>query len=160
MPGFRIRVLRTEDGSWVRTLLTQRWYSPRIVTRGRVHQADQLPGFIAEDASGLLGLTTYRLEAGQCEVVTLDSLAGRRGIGTALLAAVQAAARAAGCRRLWLITTNDNLQALRFYQRRGLVLAALHRDALRESRKLKPEIGAIGADGIPLRDEIELELRL
>ena len=84
----------------------------------------------------------------------------RVGAGTALIEAVAGAARAAGCARLWLITTNDNLRALRFYQRRGFRLAALHRDALARSRELKPSIAEIGLDGIPLRDELELELDL
>ena len=70
------------------------------------------------------------------------------------------AARAGQCTRLWLITTNDNLRALRFYQRRGFRLAALHRDALETSRRLKPSISEIGFHGIPLRDELELERSL
>jgi RimJ/RimL family protein N-acetyltransferase len=69
-------------------------------------------------------------------------------------------ARQAGCQRLWLITTNDNLTALRFYQKRGFTLAALHRNALKQSRKIKPEIPLVGNHGIPLRDEIELEMIL
>lgn len=66
----------------------------------------------------------------------------------------------AGCRRLWLVTCNDNLKALGFYQKRGFCLTALHRNVLEVSRKLKPEIPQIGMDGIPLRDEIEMELIL
>jgi hypothetical protein len=57
-----------------------------------------------------------------------------------------------------LVTTNDNLNALRFYQKRGFVLVAVHRNALEVSRKLKPEIPLVGMDSIPLRDEIELEM--
>lgn len=62
--------------------------------------------------------------------------------------------------RLWLITTNDNMEALRFYQKRGFILSALYPNALEESRKLKPEIPEVGLEGIPLRDEIELEFKL
>jgi len=119
-----------------------------------------LPAFVAEDATRLLGLLTYRIADRQCEIVSLDSLVERRGVGTALLVAMQRAARDAGCRRLWLVTTNDNLAALRFYQRRGFLLVALHRNALDLSRRLKPEIPPVGRGGIPLRDELELELPL
>ena len=84
-------------------------------------------------------------------------LVGDRGVGTALIKAVIAAARAAGCRRLWLITTNDNLRALGFYQKRGFALVAVHRNALDRSREMKPQIGFIGENGIPLRGKIELE---
>jgi ribosomal protein S18 acetylase RimI-like enzyme len=87
-------------------------------------------------------------------------LVQRRGVGSALLERVAAEARSRSCRRLWLITTNDNLNALGFYQRRGLRLVALRRDAIAEARKLKPEISAVGAQGIPIRDDIELELAL
>ena len=141
-------------------MLTQRWHSARIVTRGRVHQADELPGFVAELGGQLAGLVTYRLDAHECEIVSLDSLVQGRGIGAALIAAVRDAARAAGCARLWLITTNDNLSALRFYQKRGFTLVAVHRNALEVARRLKPEIALVGVDGIPLRDEIELEMTL
>ncbi len=106
------------------------------------------------------GLVTYRLEAVECEIVTIDSLIEGIGIGTALIDTVKAAAVAAKCERLWLITTNDNVKALRFYQRRGFALVAVYRNALEESRRLKPEIPLVGMHGIPLRDEIELELRL
>lgn len=160
MAALETRALRADDQDWVRRLLEQRWLSAQIVTRGRVHDADNLPGFVAEGPGGRLGLLTYCLDADQCEVVTLDSLAERQGVGTALLAAVEHAARQGGCRRLWLITTNDNLHALRFYQQRGFALVALHRNALDVSRQLKPEIPLIGMDDIPLRDEVELEMTL
>ena len=96
----------------------------------------------------------------ECEVITLNSLRAEIGVGSSLLGAAREAARAASCRRIWLITTNDNLAALKFYQKRGWRLAAIHRDALEESRRLKPEIPRVGIDGIPLRDEIELEIPL
>jgi ribosomal protein S18 acetylase RimI-like enzyme len=80
------------------------------------------------------------------------------GVGTALLAAANAAAYAAGCSTLWLVTTNDNLDALRFYQRRGFRVRAVRPGAVDDARAtLKPEISSTGAYGIPLRDEIELE---
>jgi len=119
-----------------------------------------LPGFIAEVDNRPVGLLTYHVEDDQCEVVSLNSLREGMWIGSSLLDAAKEAAQAAGCRRMWLITTNDNLAALGFYQKRGWRLVAIHRDALEESRRLKPEIPAVGIDGIPVRDEIELEMLL
>ncbi len=96
----------------------------------------------------------------QCEVLTLHATEQWHGVGTALIEAVEQMAAGHGCARLWLITTNDNADALRFYQRRGFQLAAIHRRAVDDSRsRLKPEIPAAGAYGIPIRDEIELEKR-
>ena len=107
-----------------------------------------------------VGLLTYAVRDGACEVVTLDSFAERRGVGSALLEAVREVAAAAGCERLWLSTTNDNLAALRFYQRRGWDLVALHRDVVAQWRRSKPVIPERGRDEIPLRHALELELRL
>ena len=161
MPGFEIRALNDGDREWVARLLTEHWASPRIVSRGRVYDGDRLPGFAAVRDGRPIGLATYRIDGGDCEIVTLNSLAERQGVGSALIDAVKDVARQAGCRRLWLITTNDNVSALRFYQKRGFVLVAVHRGALEEARRrLKPEIPLVGLDGIPLRDEIELELVL
>jgi hypothetical protein len=83
-----------------------------------------------------------------------------QGVGTALIEAVKVAAIEAGCRRLWLMTTNDNLHALGFYQRRGFRLVAVYPGAVDAARLLKPEIPLLGNDGIPIRDEIELEIAL
>lgn len=162
----QLHPIQARDRAWVRQVLRASWGEARVISRGRVHQTDRLPGFIASQEGRRLGLATYQIETGpdagtrQCELVSLDSLAEGQGIGTALVEAVIGAAREAGCWRVWLVTTNDNLPALGFYQKRGFVLVALHRDALAESRRLKASIPEIGRDGIPLRDELELAYRL
>jgi ribosomal protein S18 acetylase RimI-like enzyme len=160
MSGLTVRAICANDLPWVARVLEEHWHSTQIVTRGRTHEADRLPGFAAELEGQPVGLVTYQITGDQCELVSLNSLRASIGIGSALLQTAQQAARAAGCRRLWLITTNDNLAALRFYQKQGWRLVAIHRDAVDESRRLKPEIPLSGIDGIPLHDEIELELLL
>ena len=155
----RVRPLGEADREWATGKLRELW-GEGVVSRGRLLDATVLPGFVAEEDGEPAGLLTYRIDGGDCEVVTINAFPRGSGAGTALIEAAAAAAREAGARRLWLITTNDNLRALRFYQRRGFRLSALHRDALERSRELKPSIPEIGLDGIPLRDELELELRL
>ncbi|MEV4112026.1 GNAT family N-acetyltransferase [Nonomuraea sp. NPDC049695] len=76
-----------------------------------------------------------------------------------LIDAVRAAAAERGATRLCLVTTNDNTHALRFYQRYGFDLIALHRHGVDRARDLKPGIPA-ESDGIPIRHELELELIL
>jgi GNAT superfamily N-acetyltransferase len=154
-----VRPLGDGDHEWAVAKLRELW-GDGVVSRGRMHDPAELPGFLAEEDGQPAGLLTYRIDGGDCEVVTINAFPRGSGAGTALIEAAAAAAREAGARRLWLITTNDNLRALRFYQRRGFRLSALHRDALERSRELKPSIPEIGLDGIPLRDELELELRL
>ncbi|MHC4442518.1 MAG: GNAT family N-acetyltransferase [Planctomycetota bacterium] len=157
MAGFQIRERCDDDGGWVGELLKERWGSTKIVSKGRIYDADRLPGFVAEGDGGYLGLVTYCIDGDECEVVSLDSCAEGRGIGTGLLSRVEEAARAGGCKRLWLATTNDNLKALRFYQKWGLTISVVRCNVLEAYRKLKPQIPLVGFDGIEIRDEIELE---
>jgi ribosomal protein S18 acetylase RimI-like enzyme len=133
-----------------------------MVAHGRVYTIDELDGFaaIAEDGQAWLGLVTFIVEGSLCEITSLDSLREGLGIGTALVREVEQEAHRLGCTRLRLVTTNDNTHALRFYQKYGFELTALRPRAVDESRKLKPSIPLTGNDGIPIRDELELELRL
>ncbi len=159
--GVRIRPRAPGDDVWVRRLLERSWGSQTIVSRGRAHDAAALPGLVALTGDELVGLATLRLgDARECELVTLDAVHAGRGIGSALLAASIEHARLHGCRRLWLVTSNDNLEAMRFYQRRGMSFAALHRGGVDQARRLKPSIPERGLHGIPIRDELELEIRL
>ena len=81
-------------------------------------------------------------------------------MGAKLIQAILKLAADNNYRRVWLITTNDNIGALRFYQKLGFVLSALYPNAIEKSRTIKPEIALVGENGIPIRDEIELEFRL
>ncbi len=148
------------DREWIARVLETRWGSAEIVSRGRRHGADRLPAFVAEVSGARNGLATYWLDDDEAELVSLDALQPRQGIGSALLAAVIDVAREHGCRRLRAITTNDNLDAIRFYQRRGLRLVAVHSNAVDAARAIKPQILDVGHFGIPLHDEIELATNL
>jgi ribosomal protein S18 acetylase RimI-like enzyme len=158
MIGPLIRSIQPADEAWIVQLTKEHWGASFVVAHGVVFHPRELPGFVALDADDrLVGLVTYQIAGNACEVVTLNSVQENHGVGTALLGAVRDAAVRAGCDRIWLITTNDNLHALGFYQRRGYRLVAVHRGALKRSRELKPSIPLVSPDGIPLRDEIELE---
>ncbi len=152
--------LRVDDHAWVEDRLIQYWGSTIVVSRGTVHQANLLPGFIAWHDKKKAGLITYHTEGAQCEVVTLNSFLQGVGIGKLLIESVKIGALKLGCKRMWLITTNDNSPALTFYQKIGFQIAAIHKDALNTSRKLKPEIPNHGYKGNPIRNEIELEIWL
>lgn len=168
--NFSIRPLEYAADTWLDDLLTQSWGSKFIVTRGNKYDATSLPGLVAflpsqsetdkPGASRIIGVILYVIDGVECEIRLVQSLVENQGVATALIQAVKNLAAAQNCRRLWLITTNDNLKAIGFYQRRGFVLAAVHKNALAVSRQLKPEIPEIGLDSIPLRDEIELEMTL
>jgi ribosomal protein S18 acetylase RimI-like enzyme len=157
---FSIYPLTPADRSWVVRFLEEHWGASEIVTRGVLHPADRLPGFCARREGQVIGLVTYQLAGKGCEIISLDSLVEGIGAGSALIHAVQEVAVSAGCERLWLITTNDNTPALRFYQKRGFRLAALHLQAVDQARQLKPSIPPVGIDGIEIHDEVELEMRI
>ena len=176
MTDYRIRPLERSDREWVAHFLDGRWGTTQIVSRGKAVYGHLLPGFIAERASAAeaeesadeppkgesIGLITVHIDGaeGECEITTLDSLTEAAGVGTALVEAVEAWAQEAGMKRLWLVTTNDNLAALKFWQKRGYHLVTVHRNAIARSRRIKPQIPITGLDGITIRDEIELEKRL
>lgn len=153
-----LRRLTSKDLPRLRRFWTDNWGADFVVAHGIIYRPEMVDGFIAFDGDEWVGEVTYAFLEDDCEIVSLDSL--RQGLGTQLIRAVVQEARARNCQRVYLITTNDNLNALGFYQKRGFELVKINRNALNENRKLKPGIPLIGENNIPLRDEIELEMML
>ncbi|MFX0107820.1 MAG: GNAT family N-acetyltransferase [Candidatus Hodarchaeota archaeon] len=155
-----IRAIELQDGEWITEIAREFWISDAVVSRGRVHRVRELPGFIALHNGKKTGFSTFRIDDNECEIVSLVSLVEGIGIGSSLIDAMKRKARSENCRRIWVITTNDNLNAIEYYKKRGFTLVAVHVDAIQEARQLKPEIPQIGEHSIPIRDEIEFELLL
>jgi ribosomal protein S18 acetylase RimI-like enzyme len=153
-----VRVATSDDAAFVRATMLETWQSPMVAVHGELIDATALPALVAWREGERVGLATHRPHPGDSswEVVSLHAVIAGIGAGSALLDEVAEQARAAGARRIWLVTTNDNVAALRFYQRHGMDLVALHRDAVTEGRKLKPSIPH-EVDGIRMRHELELE---
>jgi GNAT superfamily N-acetyltransferase len=154
-----IQIVRTlpSDAPWIEALIRTAWGDALVVVHDTAYRPHALPGLKALMAGQPVGLLTYHVSRGECEIVTLNSLVERAGVGTALMDALVGKSQEENWTRIWLRTTNDNLDALRFYQKRGFSLACIDRHAVERARKLKPAIPSIGDHGIPLRDEIELE---
>ena len=155
-----IRPIDQTDREKVDAFLVRQWYTLQMVVHGEIFDLGTSDGFYSSDRDEITGLVTYRVSGKEMEILSLDSLHEHKGTGTTLLNAAVAEARNSGLERIMLITTNDNLPALRFYQKRGFDLVRIRRNALDQARKIKPEIPLIGMDGIPLKHEIELELIL
>lgn len=145
----------TVDG-YVRCL----WGGPMCAVMGTVYDTRDLPGFVAVEEGALLGALLYRETEAGLEISALFSLIEGQGVGRKLLDAAVHEARRRGFKRVWLITTNDNTKAIRFYQRYGFRLNAVHINAVNEARKLKPSIPVTGEDGIPIEHELEFEITL
>lgn len=155
-----LRRLTRDDLPRLRQHWKEYWGDEFVVAQGVIYHPETLEGFIAVDSHEWVGEITYTFSNGDCEIVSLDSLREGQGIGTKLIDAVLEEARKQNCGRVFLITTNDNLNALGFYQKRGFELVRINRGAINESRKIKPSIPLLGMNDIPLRDEVELEIML
>jgi 2-oxo-4-hydroxy-4-carboxy--5-ureidoimidazoline (OHCU) decarboxylase/GNAT superfamily N-acetyltransferase len=150
-----------DDRAWAERLIADASGGNATVARlGELVDPLQFEGLVAEEAGHPIGLATVREDpATGMEVVTLHAEPRGRGAGTALLTTAWQVAAASGHARLWLVTTNDNLEALHFYLHRGMRIAAVHEDAVARDRELKPEIPHTNPEnGLPVRDLIELEL--
>lgn len=147
---------RSSVNAYIRYL----WGGPQMVTLGNLYDTSNLPGYIAEDDGALLGAVLYRLDQDECEISALFSLVQGVGIGTKLLTSVVEAAKSKHIHRVWLVTTNDDTQAIRFYQKYGFSLKAAHIGAFEVTRKLKNELSVLGNDNIPIEHEFEFEILL
>ncbi|WP_058485021.1 GNAT family N-acetyltransferase [Defluviitalea phaphyphila] len=155
-----IRKISSENRNQVNDFIISKWFSTDMVVRGELVDMSTLDGFIMYDGENILGLVTYIIKENECEIMSLDSLKENHGIGTTLLNKVIEIAREKKCIKIKVITTNDNINAIRFYQKRGFDMTKLYYNALDISRKLKPSIPLVGNSGIPLKHEIEFEMNL
>jgi N-acetylglutamate synthase-like GNAT family acetyltransferase len=157
---FKIRKIKDIDREWIRKFIIKEWGSEKVVGCGSVYYPHKLPGSVAVSDDKYLGLITYSLKKQECELVSFNVLRKKSGIGTALIEKTKKAMKKIGCKKIFLVTTNDNIDALRFYQKRGFVIKKFYPDAIMAARKIKPEISLVGNYGIPIRDAIKLELNL
>ena len=157
----KIRGINSNDIMWIKKLFIKRWGDDFIVSRGKIHRPEKLKGFIVEINHKKIGLITFKITNQELEITSIDSILEGKGFGTALVKRVINLAKRENLKRVWLITTNDNLNALRLWQKINLRRKKIYPSAIdRVSRKIKPGIPKIGADGIPIRDEVELEIKL
>ena len=152
-----IVTIDNDNKETAKQLFIKKWGGEFMVSRGQIHNFNDLDGFVAIENDKIAGVLTFKKSNNEIEMISLDSLKENAGIGTALLNTIIDFAKYNSIKRLWLITTNDNLNALRFYQKRNWTITAIHKDAILASRKIKSTIPLTGYYDIPLRHEIELE---
>jgi len=134
------------------------WGSDIIITRGKPHKAEDLDGILACEDRKIIGLGLYYIKGNNCELVLLETFLKNKGIGTIIIEKIKKIAKLNNCNRLWLVTSNDNIDSIKFYQRKGFNIANIYINVMDEYRKIKPEIPFIGNYEIPIRDEIVLEI--
>ncbi|MEW4284752.1 GNAT family N-acetyltransferase [Priestia koreensis] len=143
------------DEQWIEQVLEEYWGGTTMVTRGVSHHLLQYPAWIAKKGDQPSGVLIYRMEQNECEILLLQSFDKYKGVGTQLLSTfLQSVQHEA--ERIWLITSNDNLDALRFYQKRHFSLTHVNVGAITRARETKSSIPLTGYYGIPIKDELQL----
>ena len=153
----RIERISNKTRNLVNQFFIDNWFSTDISLRGEIIDCTKVDGFLVQENNTIIGLITYTFFGDICEIVSIDSKRENLGLGSALLKEVEHVAIENNCKKMRLVTTNDNLRALQFYQKRGYCLTKIYPNAMDEVRKQKPDVPLIGENGIPLRDELELE---
>lgn len=152
--------ITAENRSRVIDFFQKHWGSPEMVISSGVYDCSNLDGFIFEENNRILGLVTYVFHEKEVEVISLDSIVEGKGIGSCLMKEVEHFVQQQGIATISLVTTNDNLNALKFYQKRGYKLDAIFPNAVKQAREIKPSIPLVGYNGIPITDEIRLVKKL
>ena len=153
----KIERITEKTRNLVNQFFIDNWFSTDISLRGEIIDCTKVDGFLVQENNTIIGLVTYKFFGDICEIVSIDSKRENLGLGSALLKEVEHVAIENNCKKMRLVTTNDNLRALQFYQKRGYCLTKIYPNAMDEVRKQKPDVPLIGENGIPLRDELELE---
>lgn len=157
---YEIHPIEPKDQPSIAAAVCERWGDEQILIHEESFHTASLPGLMASDQDELLGFLHYQVRGEECEIITLASLRQRRGVGAALVQALEGIAIPQGCSTLSVTTTNDNLDALAFYQHLGFSLKGAGLGLVDQARKLKPSIAEIGEHKIPIHDEIYLEKAL
>ena len=150
-------VQKTKEDNKIVSDIVKNWGSDILVTRGKIYKAENLDGILTYDNEKIIGLGLYYIKGNECEIVLLETFIQNKGIGTKIIERIKKIAKAKSCKRIWLITSNENINAIRFYQKRGFHISNIYINAMEESRKIKPEIPK-EENGIEIRDEIEFEM--
>lgn len=159
MENIIIRPIEKRDKEWIKKVMTNAWGSEMVVA-SKLFNTLELPGFIAEINNQLIGVITYNVEEKKLEIVSLNSTLEGKGVGSSLIEKIKKLAGEKKLKNIWLVTSNDNIDALKFYQKRGFRITKVYPDAINEARKIKPQIPEIGEYGIPLKDALELEYKI
>ena len=152
-------IVKTEKDKKAVSEIINGWGSDIIVSRGKCYRAEDLDGILVYENDRIIGLGLYYIKNNECEIVLMETFIQNSGIGTKIIEKIKEIAKLKNCIRIWLVTTNNNINALKFYQKRGFYFSNIYINSMEDSRKIKPEIPK-EEDGIEIRDEIEFEMKL
>ncbi len=152
--------VRDTDREEVAQFIERHWNSRIVMSGGRAFQPHLGDGFLERRGGEIVGLLTYHMDDRGMEILTLNSTLEGQGIGSSMMLSAIDRAREKACPKIWLTTTNDRLRAIDFYQRLGFRMMCINLGAVDEARRIKPQIPLVGERGVPIHDEIVMELEI
>jgi len=148
-----VRAAEQGDLPWIRNLLDDRWGGQEQVENGEVYRPARLPCFVASEDGERVGYAALRIVGDVAEIGLIDAIRPRIGVGSALVDALEDAARTRQLRRMRAVTTNENREAQAFYGSLGFHLVEVREGAVTRGRLIKPTIPLASGDGTPITDE-------
>jgi len=152
----QVRPATEEHYPRLEQLALRLWGETLVECFGRAYDVLKLPAFVAQAGEEVAGFLSHSVEDDRMNLVMLNVVPEHqgRGLAKALLGAAVAESQKLGLTSLEVATSNDDLPALDFYQRAGFVITEVVPGLLVEHHGGVEE----GFAGIPVRDEIRLEL--
>jgi ribosomal protein S18 acetylase RimI-like enzyme len=155
LPPVLVREASPEDRRSAFDLLAREFAGRHLISDEEAAAAGDLSLLVAETDGGVTGALAWRAVEDGLHIVAMatDPMWQRSGVGGHLLAEAEILARQRSWNRVIVTTTNDNIAALYFYQRRGYRMTAIR-------PRERPEGPTAGFAGIPIRDEVLLSKTL
>jgi ribosomal protein S18 acetylase RimI-like enzyme len=153
-----LRASEPHDRERLEQLALHFWGETEVECFDRVYDVLELPAIVAELGGEVVGFVCFAVDGERINLVMCNVLPDfqGRGVGKDLLQAAVEKARLLGLTRLVVATSNDDLPALAFYQRAGFTVEAVVPGRILEHHGEEEK----GFAGIPVRDEIRLQLPL
>jgi GNAT superfamily N-acetyltransferase len=103
----KIREKESKDQPWIEKILDERWGGEgRVVAHGEIFDVRLLPALIGGEQEGL---ATYQIRRTNiAELITLDAVTAKQGVGTALIEALVSRLRVEG---VSVLRNNDQRQS-------------------------------------------------
>lgn len=156
----KITELRNQFRPFVNNYVAEFWGSLLVVTKGKVYNLSRIDGYVALIDDDIKGVLTYDIDGKTCNIISLNSLDKNIGIGTALIEKMETMAKKFNCKKISIVATNDNTNAMRFFQKRGYCMYCVHKNTVERTRRIKPNLPKTGFDNIPVYCELEFIKKL
>lgn len=130
------------------------WGSTSIVYSGMVYDLNTLKGIALKNNDIIVSILFYQVINKELNIILLESFVKRKGFGRIILQKIKEISKGNKYKRIIVTTTNDNIDAIKFYQLNEFDIIEVKFNAVDLSRKIKPEIPSVGNYGIKIKHEL------